>query len=410
MSNAEERSVITKILSLYLLTTFIFLSILFGLYYNKGYDGIIHDKANDLREDFVGLTRIIDRSGKFDTAVFKKVQALGLNLEFIIYDKSGKVLYDGLGLKLDKKKFKKIRKNGAYVVDGYVLIDFNPLIRYKHHKNIYPFTPPPSFDYQIVMKGAYIVPEIWSLRLMTAGLLLLCLLCVGVVAYFLLWLSLRPLKDKITMLNRFIKDSTHEINTPVSVILMSIERLGKEGLKSDDLKKIERIHIAAKTIANIYQNLVLYSFSKNIGQDTHIDLKEILEQRLEFFTPLLVHKNLELLTDLKPASIYASKDALRCIIDNLLSNAIKYNKKGGKIQVTLQASSLRISDSGVGIDGREIDKIFDRYRRCDTSQGGFGIGLALVGELCARYGIKITCVSKLGIGSTFILDFDGSGA
>ncbi|PAF47978.1 hypothetical protein BKH41_06395 [Helicobacter sp. 12S02232-10] len=405
MSNYEERSVMVKILLLYLLTTAIFLSILFSLYYNRGYDLIIHEKANDLREDYAALSRVIDKNGKFDEKVFEEIKTLDLNTNFMIYDKSGNLLYDHLGMELPKNK---IKKSGIYVSSGYILIDFNPIRRHKHHKKNSFSSPPSSFDYQIIMRGDCVISDIWHLRLKTMGFLLLCLSGVGFIAYFLLKLSLKPLKDKIAFLNRFIKDTTHEINTPVSVILMSIERLNKAKIADDDLKKFNRIHIAAKTIANVYQNLVLHNFSENVGQKICIDIKEILEQRLDFFTPLFAHKNLNIKTSLDSAKIYANKDGIRCIIDNLLSNAVKYNKKGGEIKIKLEPFCLSVSDSGCGINEKETRKIFERYTRCNTSQGGFGIGLALVGELCCCYGIEIECKSRIGEGSTFFLRWQKS--
>ncbi|PAF45225.1 HAMP domain-containing sensor histidine kinase [Helicobacter sp. 11S02596-1] len=398
MSNTEEKSVIIKILALYLLTTAIFLSILFGLYYDRGYGLIIHEKANDLREDFVAINRVIDKYGKFDTATLEEIKTLNLNTDFMISDKQGNVLYNHLDL---PKPSKKLKKNGIYVSKGYIVIDFGSFKHHKHHKKISPI--PPSFGYKIVMKGDAITPEIWGLRVKTAGFLLLCLLGVGLIAYFLLKLSLKPLQDKITFLDRFIKDTTHEINTPVSVILMSIERLNPQNIPGDDFKKINRIHIAAKTIASIYQNLVLHSFSPNTGQKNPINIQEILEQRLEFFTPLFAHKNLKIQTFLHPATIEANKDGVGCIIDNLLSNAVKYNKKGGEITIRLEPHCLSIQDSGCGMSEAEVHKIFERYARCNPSQGGFGIGLSLVGELCKHYGIEIKCQSEIGKGSAFLL-------
>ncbi|PAF52609.1 hypothetical protein BKH44_00005 [Helicobacter sp. 13S00477-4] len=399
MSNPEEKSVIFKILLLYLLTTGIFLSIFFTIYYDRGYGLIIHEKSSDLREDYITLVQLIDKNGSFDNRVLEKIKILDLNRNFIIYDKLGNILYNKLE-KYPKKKY--FKGNGIHIFQGYIFIDFYQMRRYKHYKKQLPH--PASFNYHIVMKGAYILPDIWHLRLKTAGFLLLSLIGVGMIAYSLLKLSLRPLQNKISFLDRFIKDTTHEINTPVSIILMSIERLDQKKFSSDNIKKINRIQVAAKTIASIYQNLLFYNFSKSIGEIKSIDMKTILEQRLDFFTPLLHQKHIKLNISLKPTSINANEDEIKCIIDNILNNAIKYNKPdGGQIWIDLKIGQLCIKDNGCGIKTELKDKIFERYSRFNDSQGGFGIGLALVKELCKRHKIKITYDSQPSKGSLFCL-------
>ncbi|PAF41268.1 hypothetical protein BKH45_07830 [Helicobacter sp. 11S03491-1] len=403
MSDNKEKSVIIKILSLYLITTAIFLIVLFGLYYDRGYNIIIHEKTNDLREDYGVLVRLIDKTGSFDEKVLRDLQILGLSSRLMIFDKKGDVLYNGIKDTLAQESFH--QKNGIYVQKGYIMMNSSSLKHHKHHKK--PFYPSlsPSFKYKIILKGASIVSDIWWLRVKTTGFLLLCLSGVGFIAYFLLKVSLKPLKERIEFLNHFIKDTTHEINTPISVILMSIQRLEKEEFSSNNFTKINRIDIAAKTLGSIYQNLMFYSFPENKNRRNLIDVKEVLEQRLEFFAPLIGQKNLQIQATLASAFISANKEGIGCILDNLLSNAIKYNKKDGNIIIMLNKGSLSIQDSGCGIETNQIHRIFKRYTRYNTSQGGFGIGLALVQELCQYYSIRIKCESEIGLGSVFRLEW-----
>lgn len=404
MSNSEEKSVILKILSLYIITTTIFLGIFFWAYYERSYRLVLHERSNELREVYTDVMEIINKNYGVREKILSDLSRFSTNLHLMVLDANKTPIYDNLGVKLPSKYIGK--KNGVFVFDGYIFIDSKPPKHPRMHKKI--LLKPPisqSLKYQVVVRGGNILSDILWLRVKMIVFLLLCLFIVGMVAYFLLKLSLKPYKNKIAFLNRFIKDTTHEINTPISIIMMSIERLEKEGVSSSNLKKINRIHIAAKTLANVYKNIAFYSTSKYVKVSTPIDIKNLLEQRLDFFDPLFVQKNLKIITSFAPSFIDANADDMGYIIDNLLSNAIKYNKKNGEIHITLEANKLAIKDSGCGIEQEYMKNIFERYVRCNDLQGGFGIGLALIKELCDFYHINISCDSKIGEGTLFVLQW-----
>ncbi len=86
-------------------------------------------------------------------------------------------------------------------------------------------------------------------------------------------------------------------------------------------------------------------------------------------------------------------DALR-LIDNLLSNAIKYNKMGGILEVLLTEKTFRVKDSGIGIEKKDLETIFERFKRANKSEGGFGIGLNIVYQIVQTYNFDITITSQ----------------
>lgn len=221
------------------------------------------------------------------------------------------------------------------------------------------------------------------------------------VGYFLAKLFLKPVREKIDALDRFIEETTHELNTPVSAILMTIQRL-----KGIEEKKLSRLKAAAQRLAMIYETLS-YSLSKD-GIDEpkeSIALDEFIKNRIEEIKPISQSKRIEFELSLKPCQIEISKENIRRVIDNLLSNAIKYSNPSSKVKIVLKSCILEIEDEGIGMSDSDIERIFHRYERAESDRGGFGLGLAIVSQICNRYGILLSCQSKIGKGSIFTLNF-----
>lgn len=227
------------------------------------------------------------------------------------------------------------------------------------------------------------------MRLQLGVALFAVFVIIGIIAYILVRLFLKPLNEYINALDLFIKDTTHEINTPLSVILMSIETLKMSNLTQSDMKKIQRIKFASLQLNTIYNSLVAFNFPRSFKKE-ELDLRAILENRLEFFMPFFQQKSIELRLDLNKASFLGEKNAIITIFDNLISNAVKYNKKGGFIAFMLKENVFSIENSGVVIEEDKKDSIFERYTRFGDDTGGFGIGLSLVKKICDEYRIKIT--------------------
>lgn len=273
--------------------------------------------------------------------------------------------------------------------------------RKEHH-----LVPPAAFQKGYLytfIEGENVSHDLFLIRLQVLLSALVSFALIALVSRFLVKIALKPLESKITMLNSFIKDFTHEINTPLSVILLSIEQLEKQ--QNIDTTKFARMKLAAKTLSQTYSDLIFLTFPDTISnEEERIVMKEAIRERLEYFRLFFERKQIALSVDLQgDSTILASKSKINKMLDNLISNAIKYNKKGGFVSVNLKGRALSIKDSGYGIDEKNLTKIFERYARFNSDQGGFGIGLSLVKSICKEYHIEISCHSKLGEGSEFIL-------
>ena len=227
------------------------------------------------------------------------------------------------------------------------------------------------------------------------------LMFATLLGFVLAKLFLKPIKDEITTLDNFIKDSTHELNTPITAILMSIETL-----KDIDPKKKKRIELSGKRIASLYGNMsyiLLHDKQSELKQE--VELKVLIEERMEYFSDLAQSKGLHVSLDLSEKSLHVNEESMIKLIDNLLSNAIKYNDVNGSITVVLTKEFLKLTDSGIGIPHAKIKEITKRYKRANSDKGGFGIGLDIVSTICKANGFRLEISSKEGEGSTFSIYF-----
>lgn len=226
--------------------------------------------------------------------------------------------------------------------------------------------------------------------------------------YFLLKLFLKPMRDSLHLLDRFIKDTTHELNTPISAIITNVEMIDTYTLDEKLARKIKRIDIGAKTISNIYEDLTFLTLNnKIISQNERLDLSSIVKQRAEYFKTLAEVKKLTLKSDIEEGVfLVCDKKKISKLIDNLLSNAIKYNNISGSITITLRKNSLTIEDSGKGMSKEQTSQLFQRYKRFDKSVGGFGIGLNIVSMIANEYNLKIKVDSKEKVGTKMEISWE----
>lgn len=221
------------------------------------------------------------------------------------------------------------------------------------------------------------------------------------IGYFISKLFLKPMRDALHLLDRFIKDTTHELNTPVAAIIANIEMIDKNLLDEKLAKKINRIEIGAKTISNIYEDLTFITLNNQIiSNNENVDLSTILKQRIDFFNSIASMKKIDFQVYIKnDVSIFCDVKKISKLIDNLISNAIKYNKISGFIKIVLTKNCLIIEDSGKGISKENLEKLFERYSRFDKSVGGFGIGLNIVSLIVKEYNFKIEVTSNIDVGT-----------
>lgn len=231
-------------------------------------------------------------------------------------------------------------------------------------------------------------------------------LLVFILSLIFLQTFAEPFKRINQTLDNFIKDSVHEINTPLSIINVNIDLYNR---KNPPNKYLNRMKAASKVLSNIYNDMdYLIKHDKIDYQQESIELAEFLNERVEYFSEVANMKNIIIYQhiDAQPIITINSKKLQR-VIDNTISNAIKYSHDGSKIDIYLFIKNnecfLSFQDYGVGI--ANVNKIFSRYYREDTNKGGFGIGLNIVKSIIDESGIELKINSTPKIGSEFIYIF-----
>jgi len=224
---------------------------------------------------------------------------------------------------------------------------------------------------------------------------------IVLVGFSLAKLFIYPIQSQREKLNTFIKDTTHELNTPLSALLLCVN---SEDFYSE--KNRSYIKLSAKKISNLYKDLTYITLKNNDKKiDISQDISKILKEELSFYTQLAEKKKVVIKYNIEETSFNIDKEDFIRIADNLISNAIKYTKRNGQINITLKDFILKVEDNGIGIEKEKLNKIYERYYRANDTVGGFGIGLNIVYSICKNYNLKIDVKSEPMKGTVFTIIF-----
>jgi two-component system OmpR family sensor kinase len=255
----------------------------------------------------------------------------------------------------------------------------------------------------IIVEDSKLSENMEKLKQFIWSMLAIASVFVGFVGYFLSRLLLKPVKENFAILSRFMKDSAHELNTPVTALMMSANYLKKEY----DQEMVEHMLMSSKMIAETYNSIAYLAFHDlDIEIKEKFDLAQLVYTSIKYFKEIAGTKNIIINAELETLIVDMDQNSIRKLINNLISNAIKYSYSDKTIDISLQENILIIKDEGQGIDKTNQKKIFKRYKRVNQKgSGGFGIGLDIVMGICRSNNIEIELESEVGEGSTFKLTF-----
>jgi signal transduction histidine kinase/DNA-binding response OmpR family regulator/streptogramin lyase len=221
----------------------------------------------------------------------------------------------------------------------------------------------------------------------------------------------------------FFINISHELSTPLTLILAPVEKLIKNNSADPRLLQIIRRNaLGLKRLVSEIIDSQRLEEKNNKKEYKYSDIVRFIKRITEEFSELATSQNISLQfsSDLSSFVFPFATEDLEKITNNLISNAIKYNNPNGKVDVSLsfiepdpaekgKTFCLKVSDTGPGIDQSSVEKIFDRYYRADESKStddipqktGFGIGLYLTKKLIELHHGHVEVESSPGKGSTF---------
>lgn len=213
---------------------------------------------------------------------------------------------------------------------------------------------------------------------------------------------------------QFTSDASHELRTPITVILAECDRARRKcETKEDFLQSIAVIEEQGQRMSHLVQELLGLT---RLQQGTtryplqKADLSSFAAACCEEFMPA-DDRGITLTTDIQPeVQATFNPSLMQRALYNLLQNAYKYGRPGGHITVTVRpegrGAAISVADDGIGIDKADQDKIWQRFWQADPSRGedgGSGLGLSMVQEITLFHGGQATVDSTPGQGSTFTL-------
>ena len=226
------------------------------------------------------------------------------------------------------------------------------------------------------------------------------------------------LKAMDDMKTRFFANITHELRTPLSLIVSPVDNLLETaGLPPFHQYQLATVQRNARHLLRLFNQLL--DINKLEARQMELvdevgDLPNFVSQIVDLFRPSADIKQLSLTyqTDLPSGNYLFDSDKWEKILYNLLSNAIKFTETGGisvMLRKTQTAVQLLVSDTGIGISPEKLPYIFNRFYQVDQALNrvytGTGIGLALVYELVIRLGGRIQAYAQeTGIGTHFLIE------
>jgi signal transduction histidine kinase len=215
---------------------------------------------------------------------------------------------------------------------------------------------------------------------------------------------------------RFVASASHELRTPLTIIQTELELAQKKLTDHVANNNIDIALAEIDSLSHLTSSLLLLSKLDAVQLELHkesVRLDELLIECVHVMRPTADKKGVALNITIEEAiEISADKEKLKRVSLNLLDNAIKYTSSPGSVTVVLHAANngrvaFSISDSGVGINAKDLPFVFKRFYRSDDTRAeapGSGLGLAIAQELVVLHGGTVSVDSTPQKGSTFIVE------
>ena len=225
-------------------------------------------------------------------------------------------------------------------------------------------------------------------------------------------------KEKAEQIRReFTANVSHELKTPLHTISGCAELMTNGIAKQEDIPKFaSQIYSEAQRMIRLVEDIIKLSHLDEGAEDMkreNVDIYSVASETVDNLIPVAEKSDVDITLEGTSAVINGIPQLISAIIFNLCDNAIKYNKKGGKVLVSVKSEDnkavLTVSDNGIGISEEDSERIFERFYRVDKSHskeiGGTGLGLSIVKHAARLHNATIDLQSKLNEGTIITVTF-----
>jgi heavy metal sensor kinase len=212
---------------------------------------------------------------------------------------------------------------------------------------------------------------------------------------------------------QFTADASHELRTPVTVLLTETQSvLARERSADEYQQSLAACQRAARRMRRLIESMLALArvdSGETDGSREDCALGRLVGSAVDQLRPLAAEEGIQLNIDCRPVRCICVKEQVSQIVTNLVSNAIAYNHPGGEIAVKVWSEApfarVEVRDTGIGISPEDLPHIFKRFYRADKARtqarGRSGLGLAITAAIVESHGGQILAESAIGEGSTF---------
>jgi signal transduction histidine kinase len=250
----------------------------------------------------------------------------------------------------------------------------------------------------------------WNLGFITLGALAIFLF----ISLLLAWWAVRPVERSWKQQRQFVADASHELKTPLAVILSSLDMLEHYDDAEPEKRQrwLENVKVSSQQMKTLVEEMLSLARSDNATQTVNLapcNLSELVEEDVLLFEAPAFEQGKQLETDLEEnINVVGDAALLRRVLDIYLDNACKYAANPSTIRVGLHSEGKRavlsVHSQGTPIPKEQLSRIFERFYRMDPSrtEEGYGLGLAIAQELAKLHHGKVWAQSDES-GNTFFL-------
>ena len=216
----------------------------------------------------------------------------------------------------------------------------------------------------------------------------------------------------------FVANISHELKTPIGALSILSEAVLDASNDPDAITKFaSRMQSEAKRLSDLVQEIINLSRLQDddpLKNGKPVDITEVVNEAIDQSRLNAEKRKISLVfEEINPAVVNGDRNQVTMAIHNLIENAINYSPDSTRVAITLKVidaiAEIAVSDQGIGIPEKDLERIFERFYRVDPARsrltGGTGLGLSIVKHIATNHGGDVSLWSVEGAGSTFTIRF-----